>query len=108
MSELTKITGIGPTRAAKLGEEGGIFTLEDLATADAEDVADLLGMGLEAAQAFIADARQLMVDDIPFGENDLVSRSPLADVLDEDEETAVYEHLLTGKREVKSVERGVK
>lgn len=96
MSELTKITGIGPTRAARLAGEAGIITLADLARAEAVDVADLLNIGLEAAQVLIADAAQFVADEIPFGDGDVVSWLSLEDA----EETAV-EHLLTGAKPVK-------
>lgn len=102
MSELTKIAGIGPTRATRLAGEAGIFTLADLAAAEAADVAELLNINLDAAQALITDAAQFVADESPndepsFGEDDLVSWMSLEDVL---EETAVYENLLTGSKPV--------
>ena len=98
MSELIKIKGIGPTRAARLGEEAEIFTLVDLARANPADVADLLSIGLDAAQALITDAAQFVADEIPFGDGDMVSWLSLEDAVEQ--ETAV-EHLLTGKKPIK-------
>jgi hypothetical protein len=54
------VSGIGPTFSSRL-EEGGIRTIEDLASAQPEDVARLLGTGEERAMGFIDEARRLRV-----------------------------------------------
>ena len=54
------VSGIGPTFSGRL-EEGGIRTVEDLASAQPEDVARLLGTGEERAIGFIDEARRLRV-----------------------------------------------
>ena len=101
--EITEIKGIGPKRAGELADKG-ICSVADLAAADETTVhlvSISLGVSVDVFQGWVTAAKQLLLDDIPFGENDLVSWASLADVLDEDEETAVYEHLLTGKKVVK-------
>jgi hypothetical protein len=54
------VSGIGPTFSSRL-EEGGIRTVEDLASAQPEEVARLLGTGEERAIGFIDEARRLRV-----------------------------------------------
>ncbi|HZA23456.1 MAG TPA: helix-hairpin-helix domain-containing protein [Dehalococcoidia bacterium] len=52
------VPGIGSTFSSRL-EDGGIRTVEDLASAQPEDVARLLGTGEERAIGFIDEARRL-------------------------------------------------
>ena len=52
------VSGIGPTFSSRL-EDGGIRTVEDLASAQPEEVARLLGTGEERAIGFIDEARRL-------------------------------------------------
>lgn len=91
MSDLQQITGIGPTRADRLANEAGILTLADLAVADTGDVADLLVISEEAAFAMIEEAAWLMRPAEPAVEIAPDDAAPPAD------DTAVYEHFLTGR-----------
>jgi predicted flap endonuclease-1-like 5' DNA nuclease len=54
------VPGIGSTFSSRL-QEGGIRTVEDLASAQPEEVARLLGSGEERAIGFIDEARRLRV-----------------------------------------------
>ena len=54
------VPGIGSTFSSRL-VDGGIRTVEDLASAQPEDVARLLGTGEERAIGFIDEARRLRV-----------------------------------------------
>ena len=87
--EITEIKGIGPKRAGELAAIG-IHSVEDMANNDNSVVyaSELLGVAPDVVQGWVTAAKQLLLDDIPFGENDGVA------------ETAVYEHLLTGAKPV--------
>jgi Helix-hairpin-helix domain len=60
------VPGIGPTFSRRL-VDGGIRTVEDLASAQPEEVARLLGTGEERAIGLINEARRLR----PIGDSDL-------------------------------------
>jgi predicted RecB family nuclease len=107
--EITEIKGIGPKRAGELADKG-IYSVDDLAAADETTVhlvSISLGVSVDVFQGWVTAAKKLLLgdvleeDEIPFDKNDFVSWVSLADVLEEDEETAVYEHLLTGSKPVK-------
>lgn len=92
MVSVTEIKGIGQKRAGELADRG-IFSIDDLAAVDetaVQLVSASLGISAYVVASWVAAAKQYQIDEIPFGEDD----------------EKVYEHFLTGKREVKSIGRG--
>lgn len=56
--DLSTVTSLGERTAARL-REIGVATVEDLASADAEKLADDLGVPVERARAFVREAQSL-------------------------------------------------
>lgn len=61
MDDLTLINGVGPATASTLND-AGYETIEDVATADLEDLEEIVGA---KAEAFIASANELIAAEAP-------------------------------------------
>ena len=61
MDDLTLINGVGPATASTLND-AGYETIEDVATADLEDLEEIVGA---KADAFIASANELIAEEAP-------------------------------------------
>lgn len=59
MTDVTDITGIGPSKADTLAENG-FETVEDIATADVDELAAVDGVGDDRAAEFVLDAEGLL------------------------------------------------
>lgn len=62
MTEVTDITGIGPAKADTLAENG-FETVEDIATADVDELAEVDGVGADRAAEFTFDAKEELAED---------------------------------------------
>lgn len=99
MDDLTQIKGIGPMRAADLAAHN-IDTFQALATADADflvktmEVTPTMIAGWQKAAAALEEDQIAKIDSAAVAHFTAVLG---VDVAGGDDETAVYEHLLTGK-----------
>jgi len=91
MSDLQKIAGIGPARAAVL-TAAGYGTPEAMAAAGQAVIADLLHINEIAAAEMIIEAIQLEMDALA---DEFIERAEQREVPADN--TAVYEHFLTGR-----------
>ncbi len=57
--ELNRVRGIGPAVAIKL-HDGGIKTIEDIASSKPENLAWIKGIGISSAQKMIQNAKELI------------------------------------------------
>lgn len=83
MPELTDVKGISDSRAETFIEEKGFTTVDDIATADIADIADIKGIGESTAEDIRESARDVIrdtVDDPDDGDEGEHSESPEPDV----------------------------
>lgn len=69
MADLTDITGIGPTKAETLVEEG-FESIEDIADAETDELAEIKGITEDRALEFKVEASDMIADVEPVDEGD--------------------------------------
>lgn len=87
MTDITDVKGIGPAKAETLAEEG-YETIDDLANAEQDELADVNGVGGDRALEYMVSAADLAEDDeSDSGEEEFdLTPAEIADEVDEEEE----------------------